>query len=73
MKTISIMMTDGKKIVSIMDRVHADNIMDQYYDLCSGQIDDSCLELAITEGKTCETMLIPFKNIYYISCREFYE
>ena len=73
MKIVSIMLTNGNKIVSVLDRLNADNIMDQYYELCSGQIDDSCLELAITEGIICETILIPFKNVYYISCKEFHE
>lgn len=66
-------MSDGKRIVSIMDRLHADNIMDQFYDLCSGAMDDACLELAITENNICETILIPMRNIYYISCKEFHE
>jgi hypothetical protein len=69
MKKITVSLGD-KDIVSILSNKGADDIMDQFYKLCSGELLDQCLDISVNnEEEHLENVLIPLKNIRYISCK----
>lgn len=69
MKRITVSLGD-KEIVSILSDKIADSIMDQFYRLCSGDLSDQCLDISVNnEEEHLENVLIPIKNIRYMSCK----
>ena len=74
MKKITINLVNGKIISSVLANKEADELMDQYYKLCCVDIDDNCFELSLKdEMDHLENILVPFRNILYISCRNDHE
>jgi hypothetical protein len=54
-----------------MEPEAADKSMDQFYSLCSSDIDDHVFEICVRDelGKL-EHTLIPLRSILYVTCRE---
>lgn len=62
---------NGASITTVFEPKDADRVMDQYYNLCAGNIDDNCLEIsARNELDKLEHTLVPMKSILYVSCKE---
>ena len=71
MKKILVVLNNGAQISSVLDNDVADKTIDQFYNLCSANIDDNCFELSVrNELEKLEHTLIPLRSILYVSCRE---
>ena len=64
-------LNNGAQISSVLDNDTANKTIDQFYNLCSSNIDDHCFELSVrNELDKLEHTLIPLRSILYVSCRE---
>lgn len=71
MKKVTVTLISGAQLSSVVQYSEANALMDQYYQLCSGGLDDMCFEFSIkNESDKLENALMPVKNILYITCRE---
>lgn len=73
MKKITVILINKGIITTTIEDKDGDEIMNQYYQLCSEQLDDNCFEISVKnqEGKL-DNLLIPIKNILYVSCTNDY-
>ena len=55
---VSITLKNQKDILVYLDKQSAVNLVDQFYDLCSGQLDDNCFEVVIPNEHGNEYILI---------------
>ena len=71
MKKILVVLNNGAQVCSLMEPEAADKSMDQFYGLCSSDIDDNVFEICVRDelGKL-EHTLIPLRSILYVTCRE---
>jgi hypothetical protein len=71
LKKILVVLNNGAQISSVLDNDTANKTIDQFYNLCSSNIDDHCFELSVrNELDKLEHTLIPLRSILYVSCRE---
>jgi hypothetical protein len=71
LKKILVVLNNGAQISSVLDNDTANKTIDQFYNLCSSNIDDNCFELSVrNELDKLEHTLIPLRSILYVSCRE---
>jgi hypothetical protein len=71
LKKILVVLNNGAQISSVLDNDTANKTVDQFYNLCSSNIDDHCFELSVrNELEKLEHTLIPLRSILYVSCRE---
>lgn len=71
MKKILVILNNGVQISSVMENEIANQAIDQFYNLCSNNLDDRCFELSVrNELDKLEHTLIPLRSILYVSCRD---
>ena len=74
MKRILVVLTTNAQFSAVLPDDEANGLMDQFYKLCSIEVDDHCFEMSIkNESDRLENLLIPIRSILYIQCREFIE
>lgn len=74
MKRILVVLTTNTQFSAVLPDDEADSLMDQFYKLCTIEVDDHCFEMSIkNESGRLENLLIPIRSILYIQCREFVE
>jgi hypothetical protein len=71
LKKLLVVLNNGAQLSSLMESKDADQSMDQFYAVCSSNIDDNCFEICVKDelGKL-EHTLIPLRSILYVTCRE---
>jgi len=70
---VTITLKNQKDILVYLDKQSAVNLVDQFYDLCSGQLDDNCFEIVIPNDHGNEYILIKADEILYVQSREVFE
>ena len=70
---VTITLKNQKDILVYLDKQSAVNLVDQFYDLCSGQLDDNCFEVVIRNDNGNEYILIKAAEILYVQSKEFCE
>jgi len=67
---VSITLKNQKDIVVYLDKRSSVNLVDQFYDLCSGQLDDNCFEIVVPADNGNEYILIKADEILYVQSKE---
>jgi hypothetical protein len=70
MNKVSITLKNQKDIVVYLDKQTSVNLVDQFYDLCSGQLDDNCFEIVSPTDNGNEYILIKADEILYVQSKE---
>ena len=70
---VTITLKNQKDIMVYLDKQGAVNLVDQFYDLCSGQLDDNCFEVVIPSDNGNEYILIKADEIFYVQSKEVFE
>jgi len=70
---VTITLKNQKDIMVYLDKQGAVNLVDQFYDLCSGQLDDNCFEVVIPSDNGNEYILIKADEILYVQSKEVFE
>ena len=70
---VTITLKNFKEILVYLDKQSAVNLVDQFYDLCSGQLDDNCFEVFIRNDSGNEYILIKADEILYVQSKEVFE
>jgi hypothetical protein len=74
MKRILVVLTTNAQFAAVLPDEAANELMDQFYQLSMGEVDDHLFEMSIkNESGRLENLLIPIRSILYIQCREFIE
>jgi len=75
MKKFKVIITlkNFKEILVYLDKQGAVNLVDQFYDLCSGDLDDNCFEVVIPSANGNEYILIKADEILYVQSKEVLE
>lgn len=63
---VTITLKNEKEITVFLDKKAAENLVDQFYDLCSGQLDDNCFEIVSPCISGNEYILIKADEILYV-------
>jgi hypothetical protein len=67
---VTITLKNFKEILVYLDKQAAVNLVDQFYDLCSGHLDDNCFEVVVANEKGNEYILIKADEILYVQSKE---
>ena len=67
---VTITLKNQKDILVYLDKQSAVNLVDQFYDLCSGQLDDNCFEVVVPNHQGNEYILIKADEILYVQSKE---
>jgi hypothetical protein len=70
---VTITLKNEKEIMVYLDKKYAENLVDQFYDLCSGQLDDNCFEIVSPSESGNEYILIKADEILYVQSKEIAE
>ena len=70
---VTITLKNQKDILVYLDKQSAVNLVDQFYDLCSGQLDDNCFEVVMPTDHGSEYILIKADEILYVQSKEVLE
>ena len=70
---VTITLKNFKEILVYLDKQGAVNLVDQFYDLCSGDLDDNCFEVVILSISGNEYILIKADEILYVQSKEVLE
>ena len=70
---VTITLKNQKDIMVYLDKQGAVNLVDQFYDLCSGQLDDNCFEVVMPSDSGNEYILIKADEILYVQSKEVFE
>jgi len=70
---VTITLKNFKEILVYLDKQGAVNLVDQFYDLCSGDLDDNCFEVVIPSISGNEYILIKADEILYVQSKEVLE
>ena len=70
MNKVSITLKNQKDIVVYLDKQTSVNLVDQFYDLCSGQLDDNCFEIVSPTDNGNEYILIKADEILYVQSKQ---
>ena len=70
---VTITLKNLKEILVYLDKQSAVNLVDQFYDLCSGQLDDNCFEVVMPTDHGSEYILIKADEILYVQSKEVLE
>jgi len=70
---VTITLKNQKDILVYLDKRSSVNLVDQFYDLCSGQLDDNCFEVVIRNDHGNEYILIKADEILYVQSKEVFE
>ena len=74
MKRILVVLTTNAQFSAVLPDDEANELIDQFYKLCSIEIEDQCFEMSLrNESGMLENTLIPIRSILYVQCREFIE
>lgn len=74
MKKISLTALNNAQFNAVLPDGDADAMMDQFYSLSTIDISDHLFEMSIkNETGKLENLLIPYRSILYIQCREYVE
>ena len=70
---VSITLKNFKEVTVFLDKRHAVSLIDQFYDLCSGQLTDNCFEIMIKNDSENEYILIKADEILSIQSKEVFD
>ena len=71
MKKLLVVLNNGAQVSSLMESKEADAYMDQFYSLCSANLNDNCFEVCVkNELGKLEHTLIPLRSILYVACKD---
>ena len=70
MKTkVTITLKDHRNIVVYLDKQSSVNLIDQFYDLCSGELEDNCFEVIVNSDHGKEFVVIKADEILYVQTK----
>lgn len=62
-----------RDLVLYLNTQEANNLLDQFYDLCAGELSDNCLEVVSQFEGVNETVLIRADEVLSVRCSDFQE
>ena len=70
MKTkVTITLKDHRDIVVYLDKQSSVKLIDQFYDLCSGELEDNCFEVIANSDHGKEFLVIKADEILYVQTK----
>lgn len=67
---MSIVMLGNRVITIYLPKNKADDVMGQFYEVCSGDLKDNVLEFMVDDGEGPVTTLVQSNRILYLQCKE---
>ena len=65
----TITLKDHRNIVVYLDKQSSVNLIDQFYDLCSGELEDNCFEVIVNSDHGKEFVVIKADEILYVQTK----
>jgi hypothetical protein len=66
---VTITLKDHRNIVVYLDKQSSVNLIDQFYDLCSGELEDNCFEVIVNSDHGKEFVVIKADEILYVQTK----